>query len=59
MKKVHYFNTNEPHSIYDFCRNLSLLMQKYNAEEKLVLLCIGSDRATGDALGPIIGYKLS
>lgn len=59
MKKIHYFNTNEPHSIYDFCRNLSHMMQKTNTTEKLILLCIGSDRATGDALGPIIGYKLS
>jgi len=24
-----------------------------------VLLCIGSDRSTGDCLGPLIGYKLS
>ncbi len=59
MKKIHYFNTNEPHSIYDFCCNLSHMMQKVNPAKKLVLLCIGSDRATGDALGPIIGYKLS
>lgn len=59
MKNIHYFNTNEPHSIYDFCRSLSLLIKKANADEKLILLCIGSDRATGDALGPIIGYKLS
>ena len=25
----------------------------------LVFLCIGTDRSTGDSLGPIIGYKLS
>ena len=25
----------------------------------LIILCIGSDRCTGDSLGPIIGYKLS
>lgn len=24
----------------------------------LVILCIGTDRATGDSLGPLIGYKL-
>ena len=27
--------------------------------KELVLLCIGTDRSTGDALGPIIGDKLS
>ena len=26
---------------------------------KIILLCIGSDKATGDSLGPLIGYKLS
>jgi putative sporulation protein YyaC len=25
----------------------------------LVFLCIGTDRSTGDSLGPIVGYKLS
>ncbi|MGL4363324.1 MAG: spore protease YyaC [Cellulosilyticaceae bacterium] len=28
-------------------------------EHKLVIVCIGTDRATGDSLGPLIGYKLS
>lgn len=60
MKKIYYFNTNETHSIYDFCHNLShIITQKTDAKRELILLCIGSDRATGDALGPIIGYKLS
>ena len=26
---------------------------------QIVILCIGSDRSTGDSLGPLIGYKLS
>ncbi|MGN0408352.1 MAG: spore protease YyaC [Bacteroides sp.] len=26
---------------------------------RIVILCIGSDRSTGDCLGPLIGYKLS
>lgn len=28
-------------------------------ERRIVILCIGSDRSTGDCLGPLIGYKLS
>ncbi|EKY29632.1 hypothetical protein HMPREF0216_00124 [Clostridium celatum DSM 1785] len=24
----------------------------------IIFLCIGTDRATGDSLGPLIGYKL-
>lgn len=27
--------------------------------KSLVILCIGTDRSTGDSLGPIVGYKLS
>lgn len=30
-----------------------------DAYKSLILLCIGTDRSTGDSLGPIIGYKLS
>lgn len=59
-KEIYYYNPKEKRSIYDFCQTLSLLIQKNRQKDKkLVLLCIGSDRATGDCLGPIIGYKLS
>lgn len=35
------------------------LISKYvNSYEELIILCIGSDRSTGDALGPLVGYKL-
>lgn len=27
--------------------------------ETIVVLCIGTDRVTGDSLGPLVGYKLS
>lgn len=27
--------------------------------KNLIFLCIGTDRSTGDSLGPIVGYKLS
>lgn len=26
--------------------------------QEIIILCVGSDRSTGDSLGPIIGYKL-
>ena len=59
-KKIYYYNPNEKHSVYDFCQMLSHLICEHKKKgRKLVLLCIGSDRATGDCLGPIIGYKLS
>lgn len=31
----------------------------YTADRELVVLCIGTDRSTGDALGPLTGSKLS
>lgn len=28
-------------------------------QHQLVIVCIGTDRATGDSLGPLVGYKLN
>ncbi|NLZ38406.1 MAG: spore protease YyaC [Firmicutes bacterium] len=36
----------------------SLLAQQYRQGQQLVVLCIGTDRSTGDALGPFIGTQL-
>lgn len=59
-KDIYYFNSNDLSSIYDFCRTFTALVKKkMKKNRQIVILCIGSDRATGDCLGPIIGYKLS
>ncbi len=35
------------------------IKENYKEEHKeIVILCIGTDRCTGDSLGPLIGYKL-
>jgi putative sporulation protein YyaC len=34
------------------------LKKEYPLERPLVILCIGTDRSTGDSLGPLIGSKL-
>jgi len=45
--------------------NFSNLFTNYIKEhislpsKELVFLCIGTDRSTGDALGPLVGHKLS
>lgn len=58
-QKLHYFNCEERASIYKFCTELYYIVsKKLSKKDSLVLLCIGSDRATGDCLGPIVGYKL-
>ena len=31
----------------------------YTLDRPIIILCIGTDRVTGDSLGPMIGYKLS
>ena len=55
-----YFNSNEQSSAYELGSALSELIKKnLHYIKNIVFLCIGSDRATGDCLGPIIGYKLS
>lgn len=57
---IFYFNPKEKKAILDFYHALSLLLKPAIENGRdIVLLCIGSDRATGDCLGPIVGYKLS
>jgi len=34
------------------------LKQLVKEERTIIFLCIGTDRSTGDSLGPLIGYKL-
>ncbi len=54
-----YVNANSPFAIVDFS-NLILRYLSSNIanHEELVILCIGTDRSTGDSLGPLVGYKL-
>ncbi len=58
--RIIYFNSTEQDSAYELGMSLSALIKKHVLYNKdIIFLCIGSDRATGDCLGPIIGYKLS
>ncbi|PKM49463.1 MAG: spore protease YyaC [Firmicutes bacterium HGW-Firmicutes-7] len=54
-----YFNTKDKTAMHQFTKELTLLIKLKNPNHRpIVVLCIGTDRATGDCLGPIIGYKL-
>lgn len=54
-----YYNSKQLSSSYEFGKQLlEKICRQRNINQPLVFLCIGSDRATGDSLGPIIGYKL-
>lgn len=61
--RIYYYDTRDRHSPIAFGNALLGLIEKKYKENprvagRLVFLCIGSDRATGDCLGPIVGYKL-
>ncbi|KEO81208.1 spore protease YyaC [Tumebacillus flagellatus] len=34
-------------------------VSEYGTDRQIVIVCIGTDRSTGDALGPLVGSKLS
>ncbi len=56
---THYFDPGNTRSLFDFTVSLQELIRKnIEKKEEIVILCIGSDRATGDCLGPLIGHKL-
>jgi putative sporulation protein YyaC len=52
-------NINSPFAIMDFSNLvLDYLSSNIKDHEELIILCIGTDRSTGDSLGPLVGYKL-
>lgn len=34
------------------------LINIFNSNREIIFLCIGTDRCTGDSLGPLVGYKI-
>jgi putative sporulation protein YyaC len=55
-RRTEYFNPNMENSSVKLGKAIISMIQEANAEERdMILICIGTDRATGDALGPLIG----
>jgi putative sporulation protein YyaC len=51
---------DQPLAVQVFQANFSLFIsQLYDPLSQLIILCIGTDRSTGDSLGPLIGTKLT
>lgn len=60
-RDVFYYDTKQVFQAEEFASRLydMIRMEQENGKEAGVLfLCIGTDRSTGDSLGPLIGYKL-
>lgn len=63
MLKVKFERTidiNKPYSFSYFCNYFEECMNRFynDSYTDIVIVCIGTDRATGDCLGPLIGYKV-
>lgn len=50
---------NEPRAAESLAERLLSLVSEQGPSRQVVIVCIGTDRSTGDALGPLVGSKLS
>lgn len=60
-REVFYYDTRQGFEEEDFASRLYSMICLEQAKGKkngVLFLCIGTDRSTGDSLGPLIGYKL-
>lgn len=57
--RISYYYPPNSKAFYHFQSDLKkYLQQKKKDSQPLVILCIGTDRATGDCLGPLVGQYL-
>ena len=55
-----YIDTRHTNCSLEICRLLkTCILEQTHAWSEIVFLCIGTDRVTGDCLGPYIGAQLS
>lgn len=60
-EEIEYFDTRKEFEAEAFALRLHELIkeeQRHSKKEGVIFLCIGTDRSTGDSLGPLIGHKL-
>ena len=59
VKKISYYHPDSPYALMKFQNDLlHYLKIKHKKNQPLVIVCIGTDRATGDCLGPLVGQAL-
>ncbi|HOB19654.1 MAG TPA: spore protease YyaC [Candidatus Atribacteria bacterium] len=53
-------DVNDEHALTLFSRGFESIFRECYSRlyNDIVILCIGTDRSTGDCLGPLVGYKL-
>ncbi len=57
--KSNYINSSSPFALSKFSNLVTTYLSEHSLENKdLVIFCIGTDRSTGDSLGPLVGHKL-
>ncbi|MBP3925723.1 MAG: spore protease YyaC [Clostridium sp.] len=60
-QEIYYYNSCRNFIPEEFAGRLAKLIEEERVrkgKQETVFLCIGTDRSTGDSLGPLIGYKL-
>ncbi len=60
-RDIYYFNSDRNFEAEAFAARLHQMIEEEKqrqGKKGVVFLCIGTDRSTGDSLGPLIGYKL-
>lgn len=58
LRPAERFHIESPYASSLLGNSLSSMIQSLSKDE-LVIVCIGTDRSTGDSLGPLVGTKLS
>jgi len=61
QRELYYYDTNRNFETAELAARLYMMIREElekSRKEKVLLLCIGTDRSTGDSLGPLIGYLL-
>lgn len=60
-RELYYFDTTREFEATEMAAKLYRMIQEelaYQQKKEVLFLCIGTDRSTGDSLGPLIGHKL-
>lgn len=61
-RNVYYYDTADGFAAERFAGRFLQMVEdekKRQNKKEILFLCIGTDRSTGDSLGPLIGYKLT